>query len=352
VKRGLKAEKEGAGVKRKWDVMRITERDLKILDDLYERRTMTVKQIRQLHFVGTEKYVYHRLYQLKKCGYVKSMPMVKDGQKTAACYYVTEQGVRLLKESGRIKTLRRARNNKASGKKIKYVIDTNNLYTTLKGSGWEVVDSRRWKNEKRIDRNTMLRCGLRRKDGKEYNVYIVGAEITDRTLKKIQNEIEKQTLQDIILYKGKGQEQTKEIMKRLRGMMSEIAIKEINLMPFMAGLRILLKFTSEESCKELFKQYGEVLPYSGTYMFANYLIRKHEQEYYLCNHLYGNETAIHWLKRYAVDRYKQDGRKVLLFTWSSYAGMLRQEFEQYPHIEVVGLDTRMLSDEEIDIQLV
>lgn len=318
--------------------------EMAILYDLYRYRTLSVEQLRNVHFQGKESSIYVKLHNMKREGLVNSTCRVrKDGKKIAACYYIAEKGIRQLVQQGKIEKPRRAYDNKPDGKKIPYLIDTNELYVKLHSEGYEMYDSREWKSRFEMDRNAMIKAGLKAADGKEYGVYIFEHDLREeKTLQKFKNEIKNnsQTSRFFIFFKGKN------AFEKIFKQMSEVEFshKEINMLPLTFGINILKKFNIENQFVKYFTQYGEVKinDHSNTItsLFSDYILTVEGEEYYICNYLLRNEVARHYLSNYTYDRYQRDGRKVAVFTWKETEknlNSIEDDLKQYPHIRVIKI---------------
>lgn len=315
-----------------------------VLFDLYRYRTLTVEQIRNVHFQGKGRYVYLALHRMKRNGLVDSTCRVrKDGKKIAACYYIAEKGIHHLCEQGLIDKPRRAYDNKPVGRKINYLIETNDIYVQLHSKGYEMIDSRDWKARFKMDRNALVKAGLKTADGKEYGVYIFGKDVDeDKTIQRFKNEIgnNSQTGRFLIFIRGIN------AFEKLHRQLSEVEFSymEINLISYSFGIKVLKEHNTENKLVNIFTKYGSVKinDHSNTItsQFADYILTVDEKEYYICNYLLRNEVARHYLHNYTYDRYQRDGRKVIVFTWErteKELNSIEDEFKQYPHIKVISL---------------
>lgn len=259
------------------------------------------------------------------------------------CYYIGEKGIHHLCERGLVSKPRRAYDNKPEGKKLPYLIDTNDLYLQLHTDGYEMIDSRDWKARFEMDRNALLKAGLKTADGKEYGIYIFEQDVNeDKTLLRFKNELKSnpQTGRFFIFFRGKSA--FDKIHKQLNEV--EFSYVEINLIPFSFGVNVLKNFNTQDHFVKLFTNYGEIKinDHSNTITshFSEFTLKKDGEEYYVCNYLLRNEVARHYLHFYTTDRYQRDGRKVLVFTWESTEEKLNsieEEFKQFPHIQVIKI---------------
>jgi hypothetical protein len=81
--------------------LRLTDRDLQLIEDLYWQRLMTSGQIRRLGYFGSQSRCNRRLALLRKAGFIESVVKVAHGSDEQA-YVVSKGGKHLLLRSGRI----------------------------------------------------------------------------------------------------------------------------------------------------------------------------------------------------------------------------------------------------------
>ncbi|MES1045606.1 replication-relaxation family protein [Bacillus sp. Gen3] len=317
-----------------------------LLFDLYRYRTLTVEQIRQIYFKERENTVYVALHRLKNKGWIDSTCRVNGkGKKVAACYYITEKGLTELIREGKVKNPRRAYDNKPEGKKIPYLIDINDLYTDLCHIGFEMIDAREWKEKYHMNRNSLVKAGLRTPDSKEYGVYLFESDVSEQvTLPRFKREISDngQSNRFIIFFKGM-QAYTK-FKKQLSS--EELTKGEMCLLPYKFGRRLLGDFPTQVQFVNLFTKYGQVKinDFSNTITngFSEYILMKKGEEAYICNYLLGNEVALYYLSKYTYDRFQRDGRKVYVFYSLTVNRFTNQNFqevfrEHYPHVKFIGV---------------
>lgn len=313
---------------------------LGILFDLYRYRTLTVQQLKKVHFKGKESSVYVILHRMKKEGLVEAITRSKDGGKRLmACYFITGRGITRLREAGLVKKARRAVDNKPDERKIPYLVDTNELYVQLHEKGYELIDAREWKSRFEMDRNAMVKSGLKAPDGREYAVYIFETDVDEeRTVKRFKQELKNniQTGRFLVLFKGI--RAYNKLKKNLKA--KELSYIELNLLPYGFGLKKLHSFPTQSQFVNLFTKYGSVrdneLANSSTSHFSDYILTTTSgEEFYICNYLLCNEIARYYLNHYNNDHFRSDGRKVKVFCWKETEEKLssmRDQFKQYPHV--------------------
>ncbi|MDX8367205.1 replication-relaxation family protein [Cytobacillus sp. IB215665] len=317
-----------------------------ILYDLYRYQTLTIEQLKKVHFKGHEGSVYVSLHRMKKRGLVSSTCRVNEkGKKIAACYFITEKGIGHLEEVGLLHEKRRAYDNKPSGKKIPYLIDINNMYVDLQESGYEMLNARDWKEQHHLNRNALVKAGLRTPDGKEYGVYLFETDLEESiTLPRFKKEIKEasQSNRFIIFFKGK------DSYKKFKNSLGheELTKGEMCLLPYNLGKKLLGELPKQDHLVKVFTNYGEVKindrSNTVTSSFADYILEKDGQEFYVCNYVFGNEVALYFLTKYTKDRFARDGRRVYVFYSEKILSIMEQDFKEmfkdhYPHIEFIGL---------------
>lgn len=92
--------------------LRITKRDLRLFNDLYEHSFLCFYQIRRDHFDGKSiSTVYNRLSKLMRAGFIESMSVNLrvshlDDKDIGVIYFLTKDGFRKLKEYSRGRSYR------------------------------------------------------------------------------------------------------------------------------------------------------------------------------------------------------------------------------------------------------
>jgi len=317
-----------------------------IMYDLYRYRILTVEQIRKVHFRGREKSTYTTLDRLKRKGWVDSTCKVnKQGKKVAACYYITGRGLTELVSEGKVHNPRRAYDNKPEGKKIPFLVDINDLYADLSPSGYEMIDAREWKNIHNMNRNALVKAGLRTIDGKDYGVYLFETDVNEQiTLSRIKREILDNGQSNRFIMFFKGMTAYNKFKKHMDNV--ELTKGEMCLLPYRLGRRLLAELPTQENFVNIFTKYGKIKTNDGlntlTSAFAEYILEKDGKEAYICNYILNNEVALYYLSRYTYDRYQRDGRQVYVFYSKAIQKITNQNFQNnfeefYPHIEFIGL---------------
>ncbi|WP_206514658.1 replication-relaxation family protein [Brevibacillus marinus] len=307
-------------------IKNLTERDIQLLQDLYQYQVLNIKQIRKLHFSNSEKYVYKRLFQLKREGFVKSRPLVSGGQKVGAGYFITEKGLRILEEQG-LSNKRRARDITPSSKRIPSVIERNELYTQLLPFGWTLINSRDYKKANAINRGALVSGALVRQDGKEYVLYILENNIREQTFHKVCREIKMFRDRNVLIL-CKGQVVYEKLWES-----EDLYAKELNILPFHLGMPIMQWLNSNDVLYQMLQRFGVVTQEYNRFHFGDLMVRGDSGAYFVANCLMGDKMALHFLKRYSYDVYQRNGVKVLLLHWD--VNQFHFPFDQYPHVQSV-----------------
>jgi hypothetical protein len=313
-----------------------TERDINILYDLYQYRTLTVKQINKIYFANREKldYVYTRLHQFKKENLIETKPLIGEGgRKVASCYFLTDRGITFLEERGMmVPTSLRARDLWVDGKHLPYIVDTNELYAELTPK-WKFLDSREVKRKYRMNRANLIQGSIQNEEGNEFGLYLLQSDPEKETVQKIIKEIANERLKRIlILCKGhKGYITMKDMLKDVE---RSLVLDQLCILPYGKSAEILKKYPNDWDYFSLFNHFGSVYPVQSKYSFSRYIIHRNGEEKFVANFLLGDQMMLYFLKRYNHERYQAEKKKVLLFVWNGQVREIEEEFHAYPHIEI------------------
>jgi hypothetical protein len=309
----------------------LTQRDVDILYDLYRYRTLSVDQLKNVHFREKPSYIYRKLSLLKQEGFVDSYRLIAlKNNKRGGCYYVTEKAIDLLEEYELIDQKRRARDNKVQGPALPHIIEVNELYVQLTHYGWQFNPSREVKAKFGMNRSAVIKGSLVNRDGKEFVIYLLEENSREDMIEQIAREIQAHDLKHVFLF-CKGKESYFGIKRRIE----RIIAGTINALPYPFVLRVLKSLNGEQSFQQLFSRYGETQPIQTKHPFTGFIIYHKGEQKYIVNYLLGDQVSKYFLKKYAYDRYEMDGRNVLLFAWQGQLPELQEEFKAYPHIEIV-----------------
>ena len=321
----------------------LTERDTNLLFDLYKYRTLSIEQISNVHFNGKVGYTYRRLYLLKKEGFVHSYPLVRlKNDRRAGCYYITEKGIDILEELEMIDQARRARDNKVSGPALPHIIEINELFAQLSPSGWEFRPSREVKAAYGMNRSSLVNGSLVDKSNKEYMVYLLQESSREDTIEQITREIQTHDFEHVLIL-CKGKESYFDMKQALQRV---LIAGTVNILLFPFALKVLKALNGEKAYQQLFMKYGPIYPVHTKHDFTRSIIHHQGEDKYLVNYLLGDQVSMYFLKKYTYDRYQMDRRRVMLFAWKGQMLELQEEFNAYPHIELVMVQLQNIQTEE------
>lgn len=319
--------------------IKLTERDEKILRDLFEYRTLTVKQIHELYFEKTSmNYTYLRLHQLKKAGYVRSQPIVVDGQKRAACYYLTDAGLKELTE----RDLKEAENVKShhlyiKGSQRPYVVELNEIYVGLRKAGtrWEVLDSRYVKRMYNLNRANLIQ-GIITNGETHYGVYLLLGKPEIETYSRIINEIKRTPISDYIVF-AKNEESFEMFMEESKKL-GLVVGGSLKVLPYKLGNQLLQVFRSEMSLVNKITD-TQARPINSKRNFRYELVENGEKKY-VVELLTFDLMQVESLQRYNISAYELERQKVKVYVWSKYLSYFQKLFQKYPHIEFISMLTK------------
>jgi len=272
--------------------MIITERDKKMLKELYEIRALGAGQIKRAFYEGNG-YGYNRIRQLHKNGYLDGKPFVEGRKKVTQVYWVTNKAI---KEVG-IPDARAANKNKPQNHFLmKRQLLINEVYVRIRqleeknqleaGSIWEWRDSRYLKTSSLgdINRGDTISAGLLNKTtGEIYGVYLPGRTVNDaEQLEKLQAEIDRhKSLRNNIIFC------TDEELFKTYSTIKPTG-RSLKIMPHLSGINIFYNlYTAEDALKKAYSEYlgikledirNETMP------FATHST----DEYYLTEYLTGD----------------------------------------------------------------
>ncbi|AQS55676.1 replication-relaxation family protein [Novibacillus thermophilus] len=322
-------------------IVNFTDRDLNILKDLYEYRTLTTQQVLKWYF-DKKRYGYQRMYLLRKDGLINSRPLVVEhGRKQTSCYFITDKGIRVLLREGVIeRPVRQAKNIQIKGPHLRYVVETNDIYLQLRDYGWTVLGGREVKNEFKLNRADLIQGMLISGDGEKFGIYIVSDNPAEHTASKIVTEIGNSRLPSHIVFcRGKsGYEMVRDRARK----MNVFVGGSLNVLPFANGVKILRSLRTKASLVRLYTMFGEVRQVEGGRLPYQYVIRHKGEDKYVAQLLTGDLMTHFSLTKYNRDIYIRDGKKVLVFAWSAQRGEIEQAYRAYPHIEFEWLEMGVL----------
>lgn len=322
-------------------IVNFTERDLNILKDLYDYRTLTTRQVLANYF-DKPAYCYQRMHLLRKDGLINSRPLVGVfGQKQTSCYFITDKGIRLLLREGMIEEpVRKAKNIAVKGPHLRYVTEVNEIYLQLRDHGWLMMSGREVKRKYRLNRSSLIQGMIIDKDKECYGVYLVSDNPVEQTVSKIVTEIGNSRIPSHIVFcKGKnGYEMIRERADR----MNVFVGGSLNILPFSNGVRILKSLRSASCIVNLYGRYGEVSRVNEGRMPYKHVIQHKGEEKYVTQLLTGDLMTHFSLSKYNHDMYKRERKGILVLAWAAQRKEIEKLFQSYPHIEFEWLEMDVL----------
>lgn len=306
--------------------------DIAILHDLYRYRMLTTRHILKKHFNG-RSYGYRKIYILKNSGYITSFPLINKGRKETSCYRITDRGINLLQEKGIVTENIRAADLQVSKERLTYLNDINTIMVDLTSYGWEMKDSRETKQIYNLDRRSLIQGLLISPDGMEYGLYLIAGEAEEKTIVRALNEIDQPVIPNHIIFVKSMQSYNNFIKIREQ---NNIINQSIHLLTYSDySLNVLKRLPTEKHFVNFFTKYFSFVQKSTNPNF-DYVVEHEGEEKYLVNLMTNDLMRLFRVKKiYTIDRYRQDGRKVILV--SPLAEQLKADFKHYPHIDVISL---------------
>ncbi len=307
-------------------LVRLTPRDVKILQDIYHLKTMTIGQINRIYFKNSASYGYKRLKKLERNGCVASYPLVNSkGKKLSTCYYVTYKTIKKLNLGGDydptwIK----------EPWKQQYRVAVSEIYVQSSEACWQFKNSRRAKKEYNLNRGNRLAGILY--NGIDYGVYLFSSNPDSETVKAVSTEIERQSsfgLNHYIVLHQK--EEWIDIFDDTYG------AREIHVMPFDIGLTIIRLFSHLNSLLQ--QVLGEHPVKQSSRFFASYLTERQGGEYYISELISNNLVRKYFLKQYTLDRARLERRRLVLV----HSEGQKFNLKAYPHIKAIPVPVSFLT---------
>ncbi len=307
---------------------RWTERDISILQDLYEVREMTKHQVISKYFVGRERYGVKRLWTMKREWLISSKVygLWIEGKKTLAAHYrLTEKGLRVLVKSGRISDGQvRARDLELSAKQRQYVMDANELHVRIPEVNY--LDSRAIKRKHALNRGDLVMGTFETGHG-DYGVYILQPNGREQTTVKIIKEISGKWkfAGRLVFYKS---EAAKQLFERVSEQLAmTTGGMPVHLLPYnergIAITRDLILKDDLNALAQLLKDHGTLELITSKHGFRHRI--RDFRECYAIELLTGDMLILkRSLKNYNVNQYRNEGRKVRVFCWSDELETVRQ----------------------------
>lgn len=169
--------------------IKLPDREIAILNDLYDYRVMTTNQIKKRHFTPNQyRYADNVLWKMRKNKLIKSSTLKgsRKGKKGFSYHRLTETGLEHLAKCGR--SVEGQSSLYVKPRQVPYLLMLNDLVVEL-GDEWEIWDSRRVKKEYNLDSRMNIQGLAISPDKKKYGLYVLDKNVTEQTIGKIHSEI-------------------------------------------------------------------------------------------------------------------------------------------------------------------
>lgn len=333
----------------------------KILYEIYRMRALTIAQLSKVVF-KSRIYAYRYLQKMEDYGLLSYMYDTDGRKRLAKVYVCTDKAIEILEKEGFIEKGVKAKDNMPQKAKLKFTIFTNEVYAALMPYGIYMYDSREWKRKHNMDRNSMVRGGLKMTDGREMGLYLFfskdqfeGASFSPKMLERFKGEVKKFPQTNRIAVICYDQEIYKEIVNALDKDETALVNEELLVIPIGKdefGYNLLRMSRNEEERKTYLEtvlntrlnKKHEALK-GNKQLFAQYVADDENQETYVVDFLSMNRPVIQNLIIHYFDKaYEMDGRPVNLVCWKASEKELASRFTRYPHIRITSVQTKSLKE--------
>lgn len=340
---------------------RLSERDVLILEELYQLQAIRARDLVDTHFKGKE-YGLQRLQRVCDKGYIERTFTVKNsGQRNQSVYSITDKGIEELLKLGRVTQERRARDLRLTGWEMLARIEVSKVAINLAKEGWEVVGSRDTKQRLGLPWNSNIQCLFvsTAPERKQYRVYYMGQTIKENTLTKLQAELEEDRNNSLILYK------TEEILEETPAYLDFVKYytnKHISLFHSPICLMPLIEWETATGGKQNFvlnallyggqpkleqylrDHYDQVKYGDNRYYFGNIIVEQEGKDYLVCNYLQRDKTALKMLaENLTIEEFRKAGKGAIVITWNGFVKEAQEtidNFQKRDFIEVKGITVR------------
>src|SRR5690625_3274465 len=332
----------------------LPKQDVELLYQLYKNRALSTAQI--MHIRKLSKwYVYKILGDLRKKGYIYTNHIKGNyiiGQTRQGNYHrISNKGIRLLKKNGYMVN-RTANELRVTTHRLPYLLVGHDLCIRLQDLGWEYTDSRAIKMLKQLNKGDMLHGTLINPNGnKEYCIYILLQTIQPNTLKSIKREIMRNPFENILVI-ARGLESYQSVIKSFTDKHSVIKGGSVKVLPFQFAQSYLnissdnygnhkhfltelgLELLSTPSNKNVFE----------TNIDFDYLVKHNGEEKYFMDMLDNDLMKLRTIGEYRKERYKRDGRKVLVLTSNAdfHYNFHKEALKLIKHVEFMPISAKQV----------
>jgi len=315
----------------------LTERDIALLNDLYDMDVLKKKHIMELHFADAPEYCHKRVKELIKRGYIR-----RDGH----LYLITDMGMRAINKKITVQS-----SKKITETNREYKTSLSDIYPKLNPYGWYWINGRQVKSKYNLDRSYRIGGELENTHtGQNYIVYLVNSAPRLPTIGKIKSEIQtalrKLNLNRIIIL-------SKSIAgyNHFKSDSTTYGAIELHILPVGLALDTILGYTSvptwlETLAKKLLPGVENIKKTKA--LHADLEMTLDGKNYYLTELITYDIVKRYHLQYYGADQAMAD-KDVILLTLSDYKTNEIEDFSvtfaAYPHIRII--DTNKNQFEQI-----
>jgi len=321
-----------------------SDRDLRLLMDLYRFTALTIEQIREKYFPETQYYVHRKLALLRKRGVVESGPyLVDNGHRLGKCVFITKKGVRVLVDYGWLdeKDINFAPRPRLLDKQqLLRIVKLNELDVRLKWTGWKWFSSRETKQRYNLNRGARL-GGMLRYGHDRYGVYYFDDVIERNKINHLKTEIQTHVLVGIdrVLIITDNKDAGEMLYRHFHE--DPCQTRALHILPYKRVFDILRLMDDPMGIANIAKKALQVdrLNETNEVPFARYTCIWRGYSWYVAEYLTVDAVVKHYAKQYTLEEaQRQGGKGVILLVPPLLADEMRKDFAQYPHFHIVSTD--------------
>lgn len=335
----------------------------KILKEIYRMRGLTIDQLCEVVF-DTRHYAYKFLKEMQSDGYLGEKMNMSNRRRLGKLYYCTDKGIERLYKNGLIEKQLKSKDNKPHNASLKYVINTNNVYAALTPYGIHMYDSREWKKKYGMDRNSMVRGGLKLRDGREIAIYcffspdqISKAGLSNAMLQSFRREIKKFPQSSRIAVICYDSDIYKRVLQAVDKDKELGSFEELLVIPYGTedfGLNVLRISRDQKERQTLIESHLNARLFiehpaltGNRQDFVNYVGKFPDgREEYIIDYLSFNRVVLQHLDtHYHEQAYNKDQRQVSILCWLPNVKELKTRYQAYKHVKIVGISIQNIKEE-------
>ncbi|KAA9019022.1 replication-relaxation family protein [Niallia endozanthoxylica] len=321
-----------------FDGLIVSEKEFKVLKDLYNYRSLTTEQIKRKYFSDSKYYVDRALYRLRSRKIITSSVFKGSrgkGKKGHTVHRLTETGLECLTRHGMSVEVQQPVQLYVRPTQIHYLTMANDVMVDLTLAGWEVWDSRKVKREYNLDRQMNIAGLLINPEGKRFGYYVLDSAATIQLLGKIQAEIKDNypRIKNFIIF-TKGQRSYEQFMeysfnppnKRVANRLIEqkpiYTGYDLKVVSSRTGRRLLQKYPSKSEWIHAlsnhlgFEVINETIQEDETRQSFPTVVKYKDEEMYFVDLLDSDITQIRHIQNYSNQSYQWEKRKLLVTNYS------------------------------------